>query len=222
MQRGIWQTMAEQVLDSKSSNACYPSTPPRVSVIFLNFLARCRPCARPKSAPSQISNRASNLSARSSQPTTNRQPIIQSTQPGLSGTQTTHICNRSKRPPWPQSRPRRPRELHLSLLTSIADPAAAFPAHRPLPPLLLLLPPPLPPPRRLVISPSSGKFRTCRRRMPRVSVGPHPSRISPLPLPAQTPLPLLSPQVPPRILPSSLAVPSVCFELHLLQSSLMR
>ena len=204
------------------SNAANLLTRPLVCH-FLNFLARCRPCARPKSAPSQISNRASNLSAHhNQQPTTNRQPIIQSTQPVLSGTQTTHICNRSKRLPWPQSRPRRPRELHSSLLTSIADPAAAFPAHRPLPPLLLLLPPPLPPPRRLAISPSSGKFRTCRRRMPRVSARRHPSRISPLPLSAQTPLPLLSPQVPPRILPSSLAVPSVCFELHLLQSSLMR
>ena len=215
MQRGVWQTMAEQVLDSKSSccSGRQQSTPRRLS--FLNFLARCRPCAPKISA---ISNLKSGNSSQQPQ----RQPTIQSTQPVLIRIQTAQICHRPKRPPWPQARPRRPQELHSSPLTSIAPPPAAFPEQRPLHPLLLLLPPPLPPPLRLAISPSSGKFRTCRRRMPRVSARRHPSRISPVPLPAQTPLPLLSPQVPPRILPSSLAAPSVCFELHLLQSSVMR
>ena len=68
MQRGIWQTMAEQVLDSKSSNNCLLIRRPVARLSFLNFLARCRPCARPKSAPSQISNRASNLITTNNQP----------------------------------------------------------------------------------------------------------------------------------------------------------
>ena len=66
------------------SNAANLLTRPLVCH-FLNFLARCRPCARPKSAPSQISNRASKLSAHhNQQPTGSRlsnRPNLYSVEP---------------------------------------------------------------------------------------------------------------------------------------------